>query len=567
MTSFTIKREYFAAIAAWARRYSAENWIIAVSSVLAVIASAYSFMHSYTVSYGDAESHLNIAKRVVDSLTPGFAQLGGIWLPLPHIMLMPFVLNDYLWRTGLAGAIVSGACYIVSAVYLYKLTRIITGNKAASFFASLVFMLNPNILYLQSTPMTELTLICFFILSSYYFIRFLEDDGNIPMLILAAAFGFCASLSRYDGWALVLMQAGIIFLYYFPWRIAWNKSAKSMRSVLSIFVPINGQPVKARFERLEGRLILFGALAFFGIALWLLWGYLILSDPLYFTHSQFSANSQQQSWLARGELPAYHSPWLSFLYYFVTSMSSGGVVVFLMALAGAVSFLFNKDSKHRLFVALVLLVPFFFNVLTLFLGQSVIFLPGLTPPTFEWTLFNVRYGTMMVPAIALFAGYIYFRSKLGGKLLLAGLLIFQCGLFAIGFSPILAYQDGVTGLSSATAKIPDAQQWLAKNYDHGLLLTDDFARTISIIRTPIPMKNVIYIGNKPYWEESLIAPEKYARWIVIQRNDTLWVNIIDDPDRQGRLYKYFNRVYTADEIQIFRRIDGAIEGESTTTPS
>ncbi|MDA6399016.1 hypothetical protein OSK33_24620, partial [Escherichia coli] len=56
-------------------------WVVILATLLAILASEYSFIHGYTISYGDAESHLNIAKRVVDSLTSGFAQLGGIWLP------------------------------------------------------------------------------------------------------------------------------------------------------------------------------------------------------------------------------------------------------------------------------------------------------------------------------------------------------------------------------------------------------------------------------------------------------------------------------------------------------
>jgi hypothetical protein len=87
------------------------------------------------------------------------------------------------------------------------------------------------------------------------------------------------------------------------------------------------------------------------------------------------------------------------------------------------------------------------------------------------------------------------------------------------------------------------------------VLTDDYARTISIIRTPIPMDQIIYIGNKPYWDESLREPEKYARWIVMQKDDSVWKSIYDDPITNGRLFKYFNKVYTSDTVLIFRRID------------
>lgn len=532
-----------------------EEWLVLFSLTAAVVSTIYSYLNGYITSYGDAESHLNIAKRVIDSLTPGFAQLGGIWLPLPHILLVPFVYFDWLWRTGLAGAIVSGAAFVISTLFIYKLTLEITKVKWPAFFASLVFIFNPNILYLQSTPMSELILILFFVLSTYYFIKFLDDDKQLLMLLLAAFFGFCASMSRYDGWALVLVEAGILFLYYFPVTFSLGSSTPEVNS--ESYEEENEKSFGDYFALFEGRMILFSFMAFFGIALWLLWGYLILGDPLFFTHSQFSANSQQQNWLQRGELPAYHNIWMSFLYYFVTSMSTGGVLIFTASLLGMLVFLLDKQYKHRMLILLVLLVPFIFNIATLFLGQSVIFIPSITPITFEWTLFNVRYGVLMIPFIAIFAGFLFFKTKIVGRLILSGILILQCLLFLIGFSSVLSLQDGVSGLSSATAKIPDAQHWLETNYDYGIVLTDDYARTISIIRTSIKMADVIYIGNKPYWEESLVAPEKYARWIVMQQNDAVWQRIYDQPETNARLFKYFNKAYTSNEILIFRRIDDA----------
>ncbi len=545
MNSFTLKKEYFEWAVRLVRRFRPEVWVVLISFSAAILSTIYAFLHKTIAVYGDAESHLNIAKRVVDSLTPGFAQLGGIWLPLPHILLMPFVYFDFLWRTGLAGSIVSGVAFIIASLYIYKLAKLLTKSSSASFLSSMVFILNPNILYLQSTPMTEMTLIVFFVLSSYFFISFLFDDKELLSLIAAAFFGFCASLSRYDGWALVAMEAGVLFLYYLP--IRFNGHMLRLKE--------EGKKIRDRLGLLEGRLIIFCTLGFFGIALWLLWGYLILGDPLYFTHSQFSANSQQHGWLARGELPAYHNVPAALLYYFATSMENAGVVVMILALSGMFLFLSNKKIYYRSFLFLILLVPFFFNVLTLTLGQSVIFLPGVTPITFDWALFNVRYGVMMVPVFAVFVGYLFYRSKTLGRSLVVGGVILQTALFFIGFSPVLAYDDGVRGLSSQTAKMPDAQFWFAAHYDYGILLTDDFARTISLIRTPVKMKDVIYIGNKPYWDESLVEPQKYARWIIMQRNDTLWKEINEKPEVNARLYQYFNKVYTSDDILIFRRID------------
>lgn len=506
------------------KKLNPEKVIIAISVLLSICAIAFFLKNDEIIAYGDAESHLNIAKRVISGLTPGFAQLGGIWLPLPHLMMVPFIWNDTLWRTGLAGSIVSGISYIVSGFMIYKITQMLFNNKLASFVAFIIFAFNLNILYMQSTPMTELPLIAFFLLSTFYFMRYLLKGEMLTDLTIAAFFAFCASLSRYDGWFLVVAQAGLLIAHHL-----WKRN---------------------KLKDIEGRVIIFGTVAFLGIALWLLWGFLILGDPFYFTSSPFSAKSQQQGWLAKGELPTYHNLPLSFAYFTLTTMSNLGVFVFVAAVIGLIAYLKTRNIKH-VFVAVLLFVPFIFNIITLYIGQSVIFVPHITPPDFDWTLFNVRYGTMMVPVAAIFFAFLFMKSKMSFRILLTVLFIAQFALYPIGYAKIISLADGVEGLSSA--KDVDAQYWMAKHYDHGLLLMDDFARTVSVIRTEVPMQNIIYVGSKPYWEDSLKEPEKYARWIVLQKDDSIWKNIYEDPATQGRLYKYFDKAYTSPEILIFKR--------------
>lgn len=520
--------------------YSARA-VLWISSVSAVISTGWFFWNDKIVSYGDAESHLNIAKRVIDSLTPGFAQLGGIWLPLPHILMIPLVQFDFLWRSGLAGSIVNGIAYIISALFIFKIGKLIFKDARAAFVGSLVFMSNLNILYLQATPMTELTLIVFFIISTYYMLKFL-DSAKIVDLVTAAIFGYCATLSRYDGWFFVGIEVLILMLAYNPIK----RLPKSFSDIALAWDSKN-------WRKMQGITVMFVTLSFFGIFMWLGWDALILGDPLYFTHSEFSANSQQKGWLARGQLPTYHDVWLSFAYYFITAMNGVGMIIFFVSLFGFAAYLKSKENKNRFIIGLLLSSMFLFYVLTLFIGQSVIFIPHITPPEFDWTLFNVRYGVMMVPFAAIFFAYLFSRFQAGGKILLIGLFLFQFVLYGIGYSLPLSYTDGVEGLSSA--KRLDAERWLKDNYDGGLVLEDDFSRQLSIVRSGVPMKNVIYVGNKPYWEESLREPEKYARWIIVQENDTIDLKIYRPPDMNGRLFKYFKLAYTSPEILIFQRND------------
>ncbi|MGH9656935.1 MAG: hypothetical protein ACRD96_00230, partial [Bryobacteraceae bacterium] len=125
--------------------------------VAAIGASAVAWVHSrgYTLYSGDAQAHLNIARRVFDNRTPGFDQLGTVWLPLPHLLMLPLVGRDDLWRSGLAGAIPAALCFAIAAAFLYASAKRALECRPAALAAVAVFALNPNLLYLQATPMTE----------------------------------------------------------------------------------------------------------------------------------------------------------------------------------------------------------------------------------------------------------------------------------------------------------------------------------------------------------------------------------------------------------------------------
>jgi hypothetical protein len=216
-------------------------------------------------------------------------------------------------------------------------------------------------------------------------------------------------------------------------------------------------------------------------------------------------------------------------------------------------YFFVKEFKNKaLYFSIILLVPFIFYIVTLFLGQSVIFLPGLTPKSFEWTLFNARYGLMAIPVVAFFYSYFFAKGHMIAKIALVSLFIYQLFLFK-GFTGAITLSDGVKGLSAS--KIPDANYWIEENYDGGMVLLDDYARTISIVRTNIPMHDIIYIGSKPYWSISLKEPEKFARWVIMQKNDDIWKSLYENKAGRGRLFKYFKKTYTSKEILIFKRND------------
>src|SRR6185437_4780309 len=94
-----------------------------VAASISIASFFYYLQKSDLLLYGDAVAHINIARRVFDSRTPGLLQLGTVWLPLPHLLMIPFLLSDSAWQTGVGGSVPSLIAYVLSVVGVFRLVR------------------------------------------------------------------------------------------------------------------------------------------------------------------------------------------------------------------------------------------------------------------------------------------------------------------------------------------------------------------------------------------------------------------------------------------------------------
>jgi hypothetical protein len=113
------------------------------------------YQRGLTLSHYDAKAHLVVARRVLDSLTPEYSQIGAVWLPLPHLLNLLPVQIDWLYRTGLSGVAISVLSFALACYAIARIVLRVTESRAAATIGVAMFAINPDVLYLQSTPMTE----------------------------------------------------------------------------------------------------------------------------------------------------------------------------------------------------------------------------------------------------------------------------------------------------------------------------------------------------------------------------------------------------------------------------
>jgi hypothetical protein len=82
-------------------------WCALAAIVWGVVAAWIYHLQGLTLSHYDAKAHLVVARRVIDSITPGWQQIGAVWLPLPHLLNLLPVQVDALYRTGVSGIAIS----------------------------------------------------------------------------------------------------------------------------------------------------------------------------------------------------------------------------------------------------------------------------------------------------------------------------------------------------------------------------------------------------------------------------------------------------------------------------
>ena len=129
-----------------------------IASVISIFSFLYFFHNGQILLYGDAVAHINIARRVFDSRTPGWQQLGTVWLPLPHVLTIPFIVADRAWQSGWGGSVASMASFVLGVLGIARLfwSGALGGRMMmAGWAAALFYAANPNLIYLQSTAMTE----------------------------------------------------------------------------------------------------------------------------------------------------------------------------------------------------------------------------------------------------------------------------------------------------------------------------------------------------------------------------------------------------------------------------
>lgn len=528
---------------------------------LATCVSVFSFLYYYrfgdVMLYGDAVAHINIARRVFDSKTPGLLQLGTVWLPLPHLLMIPFLISKEMWQRGVGGSIPSMAAYVFGVVGIFRLVRGSLSRKesreqdltahVAAWIAALIYAANPNLIYMQSTAMGEALYLALFIWAVVYFSEFWRGDRkalNKCGLCLSAA-----CLTRYDGWFLAVVMAGVV--------------------VVVALLP----QTQSRLSR--GAAIRFVLIAAAAPALWLAYNGIVYRNPLEFENGPYSAKAIERKTQNAGNPghPGTGDPLVAGLYFVKAAeenvatnpwLQRGWLLLALMGMGlGGYVGLSGADGKiptlaaqnaartrhpiadqtrrparmgHPVLFFWFLIVPLPFYALSVAYSGVPIFVPAWWP----FTMYNVRYGLQLLPAFAVglaLAAWLalryeswHWRIRL---LSILAVFVFVAASFAwVWRAEPVCLREAEVNMRSHNQLDTQLAGWLEKLPPNATILMYLGDHVGALEQAGIPLRDTINEGNhrvwkQPYdpdglWERTLADPARNADYVVAFENDPVW---------------------------------------------
>ncbi len=455
----------------------ASNWLsllaaIALLAAISFTAARWCFERGYTLYYGDAEAHLNIARRVLDSRTPGPEQLGTVWLPLPHVLLIPFVMKDAWWRNGLAGVIPAAACFVLAGVFLFAAARRAYDSTAAAFAVALVFALNPNMLYLQSTPMTE-AMFAAALAALVWAMLWFRDSQSWISIVAAGIASSAASLIRYEGWFVIPFAAIILLLLA---KQKWHA-------------------------------LLFGAIAALGPISWLAHNQYYYSNALEFYNGPWSAAAIYARQLAQGmqRYPGDHDWHAALRYYFAASLLVAGVPAIAI---GAIGMLATLVLRKALPAIVILALPVVFYIWSMHSSGTPIFIPTLWP--FSW--YNTRYAIAVLPLAAFAAGAVVAILPDRARVTHLSAAVVVAAIPASVWilhrdQPAICWKESQMNSIARRDWTQQAASFLAANYRAGSGIIYPFGDLTGVLRQAgIPLRESLHSGNVAEWMLATTRP-------------------------------------------------------------
>jgi hypothetical protein len=496
------------------------------AAAAAVVGGALVALHyahlGLTLSHYDARGHLVVSRRIFDSITPGWQQIGAVWLPLPHLLNALPVQIDAFYRTGASAVAISVASFAIATGAIAWIVVALTGSAAAGLAGAAVFALNPNVLYLQATPMTEPLLLGLTVLAVALLVAWCDQSwyraaaGPSRAGPSSSAVGLAfslACLTRYEAWpvtatALALAAAA-------RWR-----SGEPLRTAIRATLPVAVYPAAA--------IAAFGIFSRIVVGQWFVSGGFFVPENK--AQDDVTAVVREIAWGLRA--------------------LSGSVLIAAAAAGAALAGIVASSRRARSTLAVPLALA------------ATAALPAAA--FYDGHPFRIRYMVPLVAAEAVCAGLaagIFRRAAPWAAALLIGLAVIE-------LHPLDRTAPMVAEAQWDRPNVPVRRtvgRCLAEAY-RGETIMASMGSLGHYMQELSPegfsLSDFLHEGNGDIWLAALTGPRPYAGWLLIEEKAEGGDMLAKIARENPRFLDGFSRVCEGAGVALYRRFPLEVDADS-----
>jgi len=404
-------------------------------------------------------------------------------------------------------------CFVLGVTFLFTAVRRVFKSTAAGGVAAALYSLNPNALYLASTPMTEAVFFATLAALLYFTVRFRETQ-SLGSVVGAGVAAFAGTLARYEGWFLIpFVTAYFLFT--------------ARRRFRSAFV--------------------FGAIASLGPILWLAYNGWVFDNALEFYNGPSSPKAIQGGLAYPGS-----GDWrLALIYFGWAVRACAGAPLFFVGAAGVVVALW----KRAFWPLLLLTLPGVFYVWSIHSSGTPIFLPNLWPHSY----YNSRYGMVLLPLAAFCGAALVALAPRYRAVASLAVLMLASSVWLMNPHPEawITWKESETNSVARRAWTKEAAGYLAARYHPGDGVFTSFGDYTGVFREAgIPLRDTLTGDNGPHWQAAMLRPDLFLweQWALVMGGDPVQT-AVNRARRRGPNYDLARRIIVkgAPVIEIYER--------------
>lgn len=485
----------------------------------------------------DEITHIISGRLIVESLTPGFSQV-GFWAPLLHLLIMPLMVVPILASSGVGASIALLPFGCVSVVLVYELCVRLGCSKNVAFFAASLFLFNPYILFFSGVPMAEILLIVHVLACAYYFDKWM-CTRSVGALIYAGVAVSLASMSRFEGFLLIPITLCLVLLQLWRWKVSFNEGRAMF---LLFFIP-----------------------AVFGFTFIMVYSYVYSEQVLAYGGYSLSGGVSING---NGHFDLPFEKTAATIFYAARYMMPVVFVVFSLPVF-IIASLVRREYLRLFSIGSILASPIIFVYFVILFGKLRMVTPETANVVYAYE--NVRYALTWIgfPMIAcalamqLLARIPWKIPKLAAMTILASLMLFAETVhtyrqyFISPFTPLL------TELAIKDEELVDFVQQFNEQYDYGRILTLRYSNDFLLIQTGLTLDHFVLEYNYRHFEQAVHEPWVFVRWVVIpeKRGSTQSLALLQKLKTNKAFIRYFELVRSTPRGSIYRLRDTLLREE------